>query len=91
VNVKQLSISSYSDLSKLSSDVKIVHFRKFISRRMVDMILGSCRGIKKVSLSRYASEKCNSEIIDYLTDKGLQIHISNRGNGRPNLLERTGV
>lgn len=72
----------------MSSEIKIIHFRKFVSRKMVNIILDSCINLKKVSLSRYASSKCSSEIIDYMSEKGLQIQVSNRSIGRPNLLER---
>jgi Ran GTPase-activating protein (RanGAP) involved in mRNA processing and transport len=90
VNVKQLSISSYSDISKLSSETRTIHFRKFVSRKLLRIILKSCENLEKVSLSKYALQKCNPEIIDYLSKRGVAIQVSDRGIGRPSLLEKIG-
>ncbi len=82
----KLVVSSYSDLSKLSSNIVCVHFRKFVSKRLLDKVLKSCPKLKKISLSMYAARRLDC-FSSYLSGKGLLIEFSKRGSGRPNSIE----
>lgn len=83
VNVKHVVISSYSDLSKLSSKIKLIHFRKFVSKKLLKIILNKCPRLERISLSRYAYKRFNSNL---LKSKNIEIRIS-KNVGRPNLVE----
>lgn len=84
---QRVTISSYSDLAKLRKDLKCVHFRKFLSKRLLSEILSVCENISSISLSRYAYAKCNKELIESIKRKGISI-IIRKCVGRPNLMER---
>jgi hypothetical protein len=79
-------ISSYSDLSRLSSSIKIIHFRKFISKRILKIILKRCPNLKEISLSNYASKRLNKECKKLLSVNEIIIKVS-FSKGRPNALE----
>jgi len=85
VNVKHVSISSYSDLSKLSSFVKIVHFRKFLNRNILQKVLDRCSNLEKISVSKYVFNRCDPDFIEKISKDGLNVE---RSVGRPNLIER---
>jgi len=85
VNAKQLVISSYSDLSKLSPKIRHIHFRKFVSKKILDKIKKSCPELGKISFSSSAAKRlqsCSSSI-----PSGAKIQILERKSGRPNLIE----
>ncbi len=84
MNVKYVVISSYFDLSKLSSEVKTIHFRKFVSRNLLKIVLDKCPRLKIISFSRYASRRLHS---DFLKSRNIEIKISRKSSGRPNLVE----
>jgi len=79
-------LSSYSDLSKISSNVKIIHFRKFISKKLLKIILCEYPDLREISLSKYASKRLNNKCIEILSKSRIQIKIS-LVRGRPNELE----
>lgn len=79
-------ISSYSDISKLSSDIKIIHFRKFISKKILKIVLNKCPDLKEISFSNYASKRLNKECKKLLSVNEIIIKIS-FSKGRPNALE----
>lgn len=75
-----LVVSSYADIPKLSPDVSSVHFRKFVSKRLLRIVLKKCPNLKKISFSRYAYERLKNE------PESIPILISN-GRGRPSIIE----
>ena len=87
MNDKLVVISSYSDLSRLIPGIRKVHFRKFISRKLLEDVLLRCPKLKYISVSRYASKRVY-KFLSYVADKGLNIEYSNSNSGRPNLLIR---
>jgi hypothetical protein len=87
VSVKQVVVSSYSDLSKLSPEVKHVHFRKFISKKLLEEVLCKFKKVEKISISRYAFSRCSTKLIEIANNK-LELEISERSVGRPNLIEK---
>jgi len=68
--------------------VKFVHFRKFVSRNILEKVLEICSDLEKISFSRYAFSRCDHDFIKELSQNGLDIDISKRSVGRPNLIER---
>lgn len=87
MNVKHLSISSYKDLEKISQKVKIIHFRKFASEKIVKWVLENHSHIKKFSFSNYAYSRSDSGIFDLIQENNIEVIVRNRSPGRPNLLE----
>lgn len=79
-------LSSYSDLSKLSSKVKIIHFRKFVSKRMLIISLEKCPKLRIISASRYASKRLNSNILKLILNKQIELRVSQE-RGRPSILK----
>ena len=87
MNYKQRAVlSSYSDVSKLSSDVKVVHFRKFVSKRILEMVMVKCSDLEEISLSKYASKRLNGKCLRLLSKNKVSVKIS-LIIGRPNVLE----
>jgi hypothetical protein len=87
-HLKSESVSGYSDLSRLSSEVSHLHFRKFLSKKLVLESLKICDGVESVSLSRYAFRKCDPECMEIISRVGIDLMVSERRKGRPNLLEK---
>jgi len=88
VNYKHRAVlSSYSDISKISSDVKIIHFRKFISIKLLKIIMQKCPKLEIISLSGYASKRLNSNISKIILSKKIELVISFE-IGRPNNLKQ---
>ena len=83
MNAKQVSISSYSDISRLDPTVQIVHLRKFVSKRLIKEIFKRCPGIKLITLP----EKLYSRS-SWLKEYGVEVAISKRGFGRQSMLEK---
>ena len=88
VDIKQVSISSYSDLSKLSKRVNKIHFRKFISKKILRKVLINCPNLDMISFSKYAFSRCNEKILEQIQQRGVKLKISLKDSGRPNLVER---
>jgi len=76
-------ISSYSDIVKLHPGVKHVHFRKFVSERLLKSIIEKCPKLEKISMSRYSSGRLSFIVLD-----NLKVEVTKRKVGRPNILER---
>ncbi|MEM5793058.1 MAG: hypothetical protein QXY45_01700 [Candidatus Aenigmatarchaeota archaeon] len=87
MDVKHFSISNYSDIKKISSEVDTIHLRKFVSQRMIDEILKRNPKIRLISFSRSAIKRCNPIIVEKLKMNKVEVIVKNRGPGRPNLLE----
>jgi len=80
VNYKQRAvISSYSDVLKLSSKIRIVHFRKFVSKKLLKMVFEICPRLEKVSFSKYASKRIPIKMVPII----VEIYSA---RGRPNAL-----
>ena len=82
MNAKQLVIASYSDLSKLSPEIKSIHFRKFVSKKLLKIVAEKFPKLKIISVSKYAAKRLPSE-----ARSRFLIQISVR-KGRPNILEK---
>ncbi len=87
MNYKQEVISSYSDLYKISSNVKIIHFRKFISRKLLRIVIEKCPNLEIISISRYASKRLNSNISKIILSRKIELIVSFE-IGRPNNLKQ---
>ncbi len=87
-HLERISVSGYSDLSKLSGGESHLHFRKFLSKRLVIESLNLCPGLESISLSKYALDKCDPDCLEMLSKMRLDIMVSNRKEGRPNLIEK---
>ncbi|MEE9323095.1 MAG: hypothetical protein V3U72_00985 [Candidatus Aenigmarchaeota archaeon] len=87
---REVSVSSYSDLSKLSPSIRRVHFRKFLSKNLIERVFQICLELESISISRYAFRRCDPSCIEMLENIGLEVMVSKRGRGRPNLLELNG-
>jgi len=88
VNQKHISISSYSDLSRLSPSVKFIHFRKFVSKKIIKKVLCECPKLVTVSFSMYAFRRCNDEILNRIYKEGIKLSISQKRPGRPSMIEK---
>ena len=82
-----MSISSYSDILKISPETKIIHLRKFASERLVKKIIEKNPQITKISFSRYTASRCNPSIFGMIIKRDIEVVIQQKGPGRPNLLE----
>jgi hypothetical protein len=67
--------------------VEIVHFRKFVSRNLLNEIL-KLPNLRIISFSRYAYQRCNEEWIKKLGKGKVRIIVSKKSAGRPNLIEK---
>ncbi len=83
---KKAVISSLSDICELSPDSSIIHFRKFLSKKLVLDIFERCFGIQKVLISKSAYFRCDEECIQFLESRGIEIVVSD-SRGRPSFLE----
>lgn len=81
-----LSISGYSDLDRLDSSVKSVHFRKFVSVKLIRQVLELVPRLKVVSFSKYALSRAGKESLELLRERGVDVKFSKR-LGRPSLIE----
>ncbi len=88
MNDKLVVLSSYADLSRISASIRKVHFRKFISRKLLDEILLYCPNLKEISVSGSAAKRVNDKLVSYIADKGLKVAYTDSSSGRPNLLMR---
>lgn len=79
-------ISSYSDLAKLSPLVSEIHFRKFVSQRLLLEVLSVSNNLRKISMSKSAYSRCNNLCLDALKQRSIEVKISG-GLGRPSLME----
>lgn len=50
--------------------------------------LSMCQSLESVSLSRHALANCNPDCLEILLAMGLEVMVSERSEGRPNLLEK---
>lgn len=83
MNAKQVSVSSYSDISNLGSKVEIVHLRKFVSRRLLREILKKCPNIKLITLPEKLYSKSS-----WIKEYGVEVAISKKGLGRQSMIEK---
>ncbi|MBI2545305.1 MAG: hypothetical protein HYW22_01750 [Candidatus Aenigmarchaeota archaeon] len=87
MNHKECTVSSYSDLSKLSSKTIHIHLRKFVSVKLIEKILSISPYLKKISISHYVEKRLNEKILANLSLEGIEIVHSKPNSGRPNLIE----
>jgi hypothetical protein len=75
-------LSSYSDLSKLSSNLRAIHFRKYVSKRILFSVIEACPCLEVISLSGYASKRLSSNILKIIFNRQIELRIS-KMRGRP--------
>jgi hypothetical protein len=66
--------------------VRHVHFRKFVSEKMLKKIL-ELSSVRSISLSKYCCNRSNSKLLDRLRKRGIKIFVR-KCPGRPSNLER---
>jgi hypothetical protein len=67
--------------------VKIIHFRKYVSKKIILMILERCQNIQVISMSRYASKRLNPDSLELFSKRNIEIKIMIEP-GRPSMLDR---
>jgi len=80
VSAKHLVISSYSDLSKLHSKIKHVHFRKFISKKLLKIVVEKCPKLELISVSPYSYKRLKFDCM-------FPVGASKKSSGRPSFIE----
>ncbi|MEM5777708.1 MAG: hypothetical protein QXJ06_04670 [Candidatus Aenigmatarchaeota archaeon] len=83
MNVKQVSISSYSDISKLDNKTNIVHLRKFASKKLIKNIVERCHNLQLITMPEKLYLKSK-----WIEKYGIAISISKKGFGRQSILEK---
>ncbi|MBU5688001.1 MAG: hypothetical protein KQA41_01445 [Candidatus Aenigmarchaeota archaeon] len=83
MNVKQVSISSYSDISKLDDKTKIVHLRKFASKKLIKIIIQKCCNLQLITMPEKLYFKSR-----WIEKYGIAVSISKKGFGRQSMLEK---
>ncbi|MBI3412651.1 MAG: hypothetical protein HY051_01045 [Candidatus Aenigmarchaeota archaeon] len=68
-------------MSRLDNDSKHVHFRKFLSQRLLLDVLSACPGLERITLSKYAYKRASFDALQF---PGIRFFISSRKAGRPN-------
>ncbi len=81
-----LSISGYKDLDSVNSSVQRIHFRKFVSSRLIKQVLELAPKLRVVSFSKYAVSRAKEADLEYLKQNRIRVRVSNRV-GRPNIIE----
>jgi hypothetical protein len=61
-----------------------------LSKNLIEKVFEICISLESVSISRYAFGRCDPSCIEMLGKTGLEIMVSERGRGRPSLLELNG-
>ena len=79
-------ISSSGDLFSISPQVSVVHFRKFLSKKLIFDLLERCDKIKKIIVSKSAYSRCDKKCIDVLEASGINVLVS-KNRGRPSCLD----
>jgi len=74
-------------LEKISLKIKIIHFRKFASEKLVKLIIKNHSQVKKFSFSNYVYFRSESSVFDLIKENDIEVVIRNENPGRPNLLE----
>ncbi len=82
---QRIVISSYSDVRNLSPDVSVVHFRKFISEKLLTNVFKKSPRVKIICLSKYAAKR-SKQIISKIPKK--IVVIISKEKGRPSSIEK---
>ncbi len=90
VGISKAVVSSYCDLDSISSKAKEIHFRKFISNPLLELVLQRFSDLECITMSESAYKRMNSKMIYKVKKSKLQIRVS-RLIGRPNILERNSL
>jgi hypothetical protein len=78
-------ISSYNDLKKIQR-AKSIHFRKFLSKKLLLKVLEIEPNLREISLSNYAFKRLSKKCLEVLSSYNIIIKVS-YSVGRPSLLE----
>jgi len=78
-------ISRYDDIKKFQK-AQFVHFRKFLSKKLLLEILEKYPNLRKISISNYAFKRLSKECFEILSKNKIKILVS-YSIGRPSLLE----
>ena len=79
-------VSSSGDLFSVSPKVSVIHFRKFLSKRLVFDLLKRCDKIERIIVSKSAYSRCDKECIEVLEARGINVLVS-KNRGRPSCLD----
>ena len=64
-----------------------MHFRKFVSERILKEVLSKCPDLKVISMSAYAKRRCKKSILRLIKSNGIRV-ILRSCRGRPSFLEK---
>jgi len=87
VGISKAVVSSYCDLDSISLKVEEIHFRKFISKPLLELVLQRFLDLKRITMSESAYKRMSPRMIYKVKKSKLQIRVSTL-IGRPNILER---
>jgi hypothetical protein len=82
VKDKLLIISKSSDIVKVHSKLRSVHFRKYVSAKLIEQVLEKCPRLERISFSAYAYSRLSVDI-----PKSIDVVIS-QGRGRHSVLDK---
>ncbi len=88
VGISKAVVSSYSDLYSISPDVKEIHFRKFVSKNLLELVVEKFSNLERITMSESAYQRLNSNMLYIVEKNKLKIEVSTC-IGRPSLLERS--
>ena len=66
---------------------RYVHFRKYISSRLLGKVLEECANLESFSLSKYAFSRLNAGCMGKIAERNINVSASRKGRGRPSLME----
>lgn len=59
-----------------------------MSKRIIEKVLSECPNLVEISFSNYSYKRCNDEILECINREGINLSISSRKVGRPNIIEK---
>ena len=84
---KHIVISTSKDLEKINERTKFVHFRKYISSKLLEEVIRRSKRIVCISLSTSSLKKWNKKLEEIVKNRGIKVVVLKR-YGRPNYLEK---
>ena len=79
-------ISSSGDLFLISPKVSVIHFRKFLSKKLVFDLFEKCNRVERIVISKSAYSRCDRKCIEVLEASGINVLVS-KNRGRPSCLD----
>ncbi len=87
IGISRAVISSYSDLYSISPEAREIHFRKFVSKNLLEKTIERFSKLERITMSESAFNRLNSDMLYIVEKNKLKIEVSSC-IGRPSLLER---